>query len=274
VDISTERSSTEDLIKVHQFREMVYLFLSRSFSKEVDGTFLQSLFEVSNALEGSLKDFEESNLSQGRELLRSFCSEIRGEDEAVVLGDLARHYAFLFLGVGPENVALCESAYRNEGKLLFQNAYFDILEKYREVGLGKREDFPEPEDHVSLELAYLAHLSRRAISSIEAGNEEEVRKYYQYQRNFLKDHLLPWIPQFAKSLSEISPSLFYKALAHLLDGYIQIDFEFLDSLLPAAAVKKAAAHRKSKGLERRERNKKKLKVRKGVQPSDPVRREV
>jgi TorA maturation chaperone TorD len=259
MDISTERSSMEDLIKVHQFREMFYLFLSRSFSREVDRTFLQSLFEVSNSLQASFKEVEESHLTRGRELLKRFCSEIRGADEEVVIGDLARHYAFIFLGVGPENVALCESAYRNEGGLLFQNAYFDILEKYREVGLGKREDFPEPEDHLSLELAYIAHLSRRTISSIEAGKEEEAQKYYQYQRNFLKDHLLPWIPLFAKGLSEISPVPFYKALAYLLEGYIKIDFELLDSFLPAVAAKKAVSRRKSKGPERREEEKKKPK---------------
>jgi len=251
MDVSNKRSSMKDLINVHQFREMFYLFLSRSFSKEVDKTFLQSLFEISNSLLDSFKGVEERSLTRGRELLDSFCSEIRGADEAVVLGDLARDYAFLFLGVGSENVALCESAYRNEGGLLFQNAYFGILEKYREVGLGKREDFSEPEDHVSLELAYLAHLSRRTISSIETGNEEEARKYHQYQKDFLKDHLLPWIPKFSNTLSEISPSPFYKALAYLLEGYIKVDFEVLDSLLPAVAAKKAVSRRKSKGPERR-----------------------
>ena len=116
------------------------------------------MFEISKSLQQSFKDVEESGLSRGRELLEGFYKEIREADEEVVLGDLARYYASLFLGVGPENVSLCESAYRNERGLLFQNAYFDILEKYREVGLGKREDFPEPEDHLSLELAYMAHL--------------------------------------------------------------------------------------------------------------------
>jgi TorA maturation chaperone TorD len=262
MDISTERSSTKDLIKIHQFREMFYLFLSRSFGREVDRTFLHNLFEVSNTLQASLKSVAESKLSRGRELLKSFCIEIRGAKEEAVIGDLARHYAFLFLGVGPETVALCESAYRNEGGLLFQNAYFDILEKYREVGLGKREDFPEPEDHLSLELAYMAHLCRRTIFSIEAGKEGEAKKYCQYQASFLNDHLLPWVPPFAKGLSQISPSAFYKALAYLLEGYLKIDFEFLDSLLPAAAAKKAVSRRKSKGPERREGDKKKLKGKK------------
>jgi TorA maturation chaperone TorD len=256
---SSKVSSIKDLTKVHQFREMFYLFLSRSFSREVDKPFLQSLFDVSHSLQGSLKDIDESSLGRGRDLLKSFCSEIRTADAEVVLGDLARHYAFLFLGVGSENVALCESAYRNERGLLFQNAYFDILEKYREVGLGKREDFPEPEDHLSLELAYMAHLSHRTISSIQTGKEEEMKKYYQYQKNFLKDHLLLWIPQFARSLSEISPSKFYEALTCLLEGYIKMDFEFLDSLLSEVSATQASSRRKSKKPERRKVDKKRLK---------------
>ena len=274
MDISSKRSSVKDLIKVHQFREMFYLFLSRSFSREVDEPFLQSLFEVSNSLQDSLRGVEETNLARGKKLLKSFCNEVRGADKEAVIGDLARQYAFLFLGVGSENVALCESAYRNEGGLLFQNAYFNILEKYREVGLGKREDFPEPEDHLSLELAYMAHLSHRIISSIETGKEEEAGKYYQYQGSFLKDHLLSWIPQFAKSLSEISPSPFYKALAYLLEGYIKIDFELLDSLLPAVAAKKAVSRRKPKEPERRDGNKKKLKGKKKHATIGTCRREV
>jgi TorA-specific chaperone len=274
MDNSSEGPSKKDLVKVHQFREMFYLFLSRSFSREVDKAFLQSVFEISKSLQDSFKDVEESNLSQGRELLESYLTEIRGADEEVVLNDLARHYAFLFLGVGSENVALCESAYRNERGLLFQNAYFDILEKYRELGLGKREDFSEPEDHLSLELAYMAHLSHRSISSTETGKEEEAKKYHQYQRSFLRDHLLPWIPRFARGLSEISSSKFYEALAYLLEGYIKMDFEFLDSLLPEVSANKASfpgSRRNRKGGRWTKRD---LRVKKSMQPYDPVRREV
>jgi TorA maturation chaperone TorD len=253
MDNSSQQSSAKDLIEVHQFREMFYLFLSRSFSREVDKTFLQSVFEISTSLKDSFREVEEKSLSQGRGLLESFCTEVRGGDEEEgVLVDLARHYAFLFLGVGSENVALCESAYRNERGLLFQNAYFDILEKYREMGLGKRENFPEPEDHLSLELAYMAHLSHRSIATVETGKEDEVEKYCQYQINFLKEHLLPWIPTFTRSLREISPSTFYKALACLLEGYIKIDLEFLDSFLSGVAGvagNKVSSRRESNGPE-------------------------
>jgi len=246
MDNSSEGSSKKDMVKVHQFREMFYLFLSRSFSREVDMSFLQRVFEISTSLQDSFREVEEKSLNRGRGLLERFCTEVRGADEKVVLVDLARHYAFLFLGVGSENVALCESAYRNERGLLFQNAYFDVLEKYKEMGLGKRDDFPEPEDHLSLELAYMAHLSHRSISSIEIAKEEEVAKYYKYQRDFLRDHLLTWAPRVTRDLSEISPSTFYKALALLLEGYIKMDLDFLDSLLPKVAVNEAFSPREPK----------------------------
>jgi TorA maturation chaperone TorD len=274
MDNSSEGSSKKDMVKVHQFREMFYLFLSRSFSREVDKAFLQSVFEISTSLQDLFREVEEKSLSQGRGLLESFCTEVRGADEEVILGDLARHYAFLFLGVGSENVALCESAYRNERGLLFQNAYFDVLEKYKEMGLGKRDDFPEPEDHLSLELAYMAHLSHRSIPSTETGKGEGVVKYYRYQREFLKDHLLAWGPRFTRGLSEISPSTFYKALALLLEGYIKMDFDFLDSLLPEVAVNKASSRRGQRDRKGGRRTKRDLRSQESMQPYDPIRREV
>jgi putative dimethyl sulfoxide reductase chaperone len=261
MDDLSEKISMKELTKVHQFREMLYLFLSKSFSKEVDSLFLQSVYEVSKSLKASFKEAEEGPLSRGIEFLARFCEEARRADEEAVLGDLARDYAALFLGVGPENVALCESAYRTERGLLFQGPYFDILERYKEAGLGKRDDFSEPEDHLSLELVYMAHLSRRTLSSAETGNEQDAERDCRYQSHFLKEHLLQWVPRFSKGLSEISPSAFYKALAHLLEGYLKMDVEFLDSLLltspadPISAKKSTGPERRGAGAKRKKTGK-------------------
>lgn len=240
------KSSVKTLVEVHQFREIFYLFLSRSFSREVDKTFLKSAIEISNSLKDFFRDFKENSLNRGRQLLESFFQEIKQIEENIVLKDLAKDYAFLFLGVGRENVSLCESAYRSQRGLLFQGAYFEIMEEYRKVGLTKRENFHEPEDHLSIELVYMANLCHWSISSIEKRKKKEIEQYYSWQRSFLHDHLMQWIPSFAKGLLETSPSKFYKALAYLLKGYIKMDYDLIDSLLPETGTSKASSRRKSK----------------------------
>lgn len=218
-------------IEVHQFREFFYLFLSRSFSREADRLFLRSALEFSRSLKDLFGDLKEEDLIRGRKLLEEFFQETKQTRAEIILLDFAEQYASLFLGVGPENVSLCESAYRNERGLLFQSSYFEILNEYEKAGLTKREDFTEPEDHLAVELAFMANLCRWSNSTIQRGEKEETERSYRSQGRFLDNHLSQWVPRFTKGLLDASPSGFYKALAYLLKGYIKVDRTWIDELL-------------------------------------------
>jgi TorA-specific chaperone len=177
-------------------------------------------------------------------LLEDFLQE-RKETEEILLTDLAEQYASVFLGVGPENVSLCESAYRNERGLLFQDSYFVVLDEYRNLGLMKQEDFTEPEDHLSVELAFMAHLCRQSIETLRNG-KKETEVWYRLQKEFLDNHLSEWVPGFTKGLLEVSPFGFYKALAYLLRGYIKIDRTWIDELLSQIGAGEDSSSRKTK----------------------------
>jgi TorA maturation chaperone TorD len=221
----------KDQIEVHQFRELFYLFLSRSFSREADKLFLRSALEFSRSLKDLFEDLKEEDLIQGRQLLEGFFEETKQTKEEIILRDLAGQYASLFLGVGPENVSLCESAYRNERGLLFQSSYFEILNEYGKEGLTKRKDFTEPEDHLAVELAFMANLCRWSNSSIQKGAKEETERSYRSQERFLGNHLNQWVSRFTKGLLDVNPSGFYKAFAYLLKGYVNVDRAWIDELL-------------------------------------------
>lgn len=232
------RRASEDetrMLELNRSRQTVYLFLSRAFSREVDPAFFDAASELVDSFEELFADFERASLIEGRRLLESFLQGAKGKEKEAILQDLAEDYAFLFLGVGSKNVSLCESAYRSAGGLLFQGSYFDIVQRYTEVGLAKRPDFPEPEDHLSVELSYMANLCRLVIDSAENRRREEITRYCIYQKTFLQDHLMTWVPDFFKSLLEADPSTFYSAIAHLLKGFISLDAEIIDSWLTEVA---------------------------------------
>lgn len=232
MDKSNSQPSFNPLTGVNRFREMFYLFLSRGFSKEVDKAFLQNTSEILTSLE-DLSGFEEisqeQDIQRGKELLRSFFREIKQTEGEMVLRDLAKDYAALFLGVGEKTVSLCESVYQSRSGALFQDSYFEVKERYQEMGLEKSEDFPEPDDHLSVELVHMASLCRLSIDSIE-NNTGKQQYYLRSQKEFLKKHLLSWVPEFSLRLEEASHSKFYNSLAYLLNGYIKMDDNLLDSL--------------------------------------------
>jgi TorA maturation chaperone TorD len=234
--------SLKALIEVHRFREMFYLFLSRSFSREVDTPFLQN----ARIILKSLKHLKEDPLVRGKQLLEDFFQKTKQTKEETILKDLAEQYASLFLGVGPENVSLCESAYLSERGLLFQDSYFEIMEEYRKVGLTKRENFHEPEDHLAVELAFMANLCRWSISTIQKGEKEGTEQSYLLQRTFLNQHLNPWVRHFTKGLLDLSPSGYYGAMAHLLKGYLEVDRNWIDELLSEIGTGEGTSSRKTK----------------------------
>lgn len=216
-----------------RFRATFYLLLARTFSQELDKDALKSMDKVSEALiEASdlLEISVQTDFKAGRELLRTFFDQVRQEDDEGVIRDLARCYASLFLGVGPKTVSPCESIYRSDSPLLYQSTHFEVQQAYHEIGMAKNAHFREPDDHIAVELSYMARLCELTQEAVKDDPALPVR-YLKLQREFLETHLLPWIPAFSRQLLDATPSPFYKAMAHLLKGYIQVDNQLIDSMI-------------------------------------------
>jgi TorA maturation chaperone TorD len=237
------------MVGVNQFREMLYLFLSRAFSKETDQAFLGNASKILDSLE-TLSEVREithgEDIQRGKDLLREFFKEIQGKEEEEVLIDLSREYAASFLGVGDETVSLCESVYQGKTGSLFQESYFEVKERYAGIGMEKSESFSEPEDHLSVELAYMAILCRLTTESGETGGPQI--NYLRGQREFLQEHMIPWVPAFLKRLKEVNVSPFYKAWGYILNGYLKMDLVLIDSLIQELEIENRAFSEK-KGKE-------------------------
>ena len=147
-----------------------------------------------------------------------------------MLADLARDYAALFLGVGEQTVALCESVYRSRTGLLFQRPYFEVKRRYEQTSFVKWAGFSEPEDHLSLQLAYMAHLCSLTVEEMKRQGEES-DNHLRLQDEFLRFHFGNWIPAFSDTLKKCSHSVLYRAAACLLNGFIKADGFMVDALL-------------------------------------------
>jgi len=117
-----------------------------------------------------------------------------------------------------------ETEYINS-KFIFQRSQglADIAGFYSAFGLEPSSAHPERHDHLALELefmAFLMGLERSAAASDDADRVERSTICRDAQRKFLTEHLVWWVPTFARLLSLQDPDGFYDAVSQFLAALI------------------------------------------------------
>ena len=77
-----------------------------------------------------------------------------------------------------------------------------------------------PDDHIALELGFMAHLSQAACQALEEKDDHKLAKALEAGCQFLTDHLSSWVPRFCADLSQASREPFFQGLASLTSNYL------------------------------------------------------
>ncbi|WP_270298495.1 TorD/DmsD family molecular chaperone [Eggerthella sinensis] len=206
-----------------------YGFLARLFRAEVD--------------EETLADLRAMKLpaATGNERLdagyRRLAAYLNGAWERTRT-ELAVDFFHTFIGTTQDTHAVAfpyESVYTSPDRLLMQDARDEVLAAYRAACLVLVDEVCEPEDHLSFELEFAQLLGARATGAFEAGDEEACARLLQARRAFMDAHLVNWVPSFADDVERIAQTEFYRALALVLRGVLEVDRAFLDEALAPAA---------------------------------------
>lgn len=120
-----------------------------------------------------------------------------------------------------------ESAYTSSKKLLMQRETLAVREVYRAFGYLPEMYRQVPDDHLSLECAFLAALAQRSVAALEAGDDATASMLAEGQRAFLEGHLLKWIDAYAADLHADVPDTLYDMAATALAAYAAEDARFL-----------------------------------------------
>jgi TorA maturation chaperone TorD len=233
-------SILEEQRKFSLSREGVYTFLSRALMFEVDIEFLTMVVAVQPAIDHLAASQEGTALKMASEELAAISSKVatmEGKEKRKLVADLAVEYTALFLsGARPKGRELVwpwESAYFSDPPTKFGQQFHEVYEAYQSVGFERPKEFHEPEDHVALELAFMAHLCQLTLASIDNGKVDFALGYVKLQKEFLTDHLLRWAGKFSKRLvsqSERRETDFYHAIAMMLESYVELDDQILDHI--------------------------------------------
>ena len=133
----------------------MYALLSRCYETEIDAAF-------ADALAGGGRAGSDDELAAGFAALQADLADC--DEDA--LEQLAVVFDRAFFGMGPRTAQKAfpyESVYTSEGGLMMQDAYAEVLRVCSRRGLlAKNPGFKEPEDHLAVELAFMALLCGRA----------------------------------------------------------------------------------------------------------------
>lgn len=230
----------EMLIPLLGARAAAYELLAQLFAEEPSSGFLESL-----ARQGVIRDFpfaaSSPGIRHGVALASVYIDQpanLQGEGLERLRWDFTRMF------VGPAKLVAppWESVYLSGERLLFQPETLTVRQAYLKYGLLPESFLREADDHLALELEFMGHLSRLAEAYAGKGREageaaEDVKagldRVLKDQKAFLEQHLLKWVPAFAADVRLGAETDFYKGVAMVLEGFVELDHAVLAELLEA-----------------------------------------
>lgn len=138
------------------------------------------------------------------EAWRLMAAALPPEADAVTLDQLAVDYAAIYL-TGTYGASPCESVWMDDDHLACQKAMFELRSIYAAAGLAAQDWRRRPDDHLVLQLLYIAHALRRS----------EVADELPRLAAMLDEHLLLWLPDFAERVASRCETPFYAVLGRL-----------------------------------------------------------
>lgn len=134
----------------------------------------------------------------------------------------------LFAGPGHLAAPPWESVYRSRERLLFGEPTLAVREFYRSFGLETKKGRSEPDDHLSLELEFMAWLCKQAARP--AISPEQIKLYLSGQARFLSEHLLEWVPALCDDIGKAAESEFFRGLALLTAQWLKADTADIENI--------------------------------------------
>lgn len=126
-----------------------------------------------------------------------------------------------------------ESVWR-EDRLIGEST-LAVIDAYNQAGFADIAPEAGPQDHIGVELKFMAILALREAEAWGSGNGETAQIRVVQQAAFLQQHLGAWAPRWADAIIQQAREPLYTALAGLLKASLTETQSELSSLLKQAA---------------------------------------
>lgn len=212
-----------ELTALAEARACLYRFLGSIYIMEIDKRMLGKIKEMKFP-----ETLPESDLQEGYNLIRDYVV-VNGED---FLEDLAADYAKIFLAAGEAQGLAAfpyESVYMGKRHEFMGDAQQEVKALYAARGWKPKEDmFRIMEDHIGLELEFMAILCEELKKAIEDKAKDRMQSVLGEQQSFLKNHLLNWAFSFTSDVCKYTQTDFYRGVAKVTSGFLKLEKQLLD----------------------------------------------
>lgn len=160
-----------------------------------------------------------------------------GEDQKILLLDLEKlvssskvpldvlqkdYHRFFEMGV--ERISPRESSYRWKNAGAMAQSESDLRQllnvQYKSIGVSCESGI---EDHIAVELEFLAFLCEQESLRWSTGSTEAARNLRSQERSFVDNHIACWLPEFCFSVNKRYHHTIYGQAAVFCDRWLDLD---------------------------------------------------
>jgi len=212
-------------------RLFLYSLMHKLFGREPDEELLNILTDEHTGEAFGLLSEEEKDIMDRTAV---FLSEIREEKQnPAFLEEAKDEYTRLFIGPMSLVAPPWESVYGQKDAMLFQESTLEVRNTYRQYGLIP-EGYPHvADDSLALELHFMALLAQRGLDAFYAGKNDDLTADLTGSSDFLKKHLLVWVPKFLERMKGAKTNILYPQMCLVLDEFLRKDAETVKEVLQA-----------------------------------------
>ena len=126
-----------------------------------------------------------------------------------------------------------ESFYMREDQMLETGGDNPVVQIYNDYDFRVQLDKARAvsPDHIGIELEFMYMLADSEYKALESEDYEAAAEIARIERDFLKNHLLEWVPMFLQNVKAEAGTPFYYDAASLTLEFILNDYDYLCELL-------------------------------------------
>jgi TorA maturation chaperone TorD len=193
-----------------------FLLLGKVFLSFPEPGFINTLITQDLFKDWPLQKESEAT-SKGLKLMKEFINTWKPWS----LPPLKMDYTRLFVGLEKTLAPPYESVYLGREKILFEEPTLAVRKFYQDFGVQVSEKNTIPDDHIGMELHFLAYLCEKSTTALKNQDQNGYTKLIEAIKKFLSEHLNLWFTPFFENVIAHGETSYYKGAVYLTRGALE-----------------------------------------------------